>query len=653
MNPTMTGTETTFLDRANIMVKRGIPVIPLRPQTKTAVKTGWQHLATTDINQIMKWDAENDQFNCAAVFQLKLGGFWALEIDGAKLIEQYKTETSKKLPETLMVRSRPGRGHLYFKHSPASIALGNIGQKEADGFSVRADDQYCVSPLSIHPDTLTPYEIVHDRPIIEAPDDFVAWLAAHKKVAAKELKAEGWLNQPIPQGRRDNTLVQMGGHYRRLGEDEETIFAILTQKNETLCSPPLPEEDIRRIAHSVARYKPGEATVTLGGKPQDGPEASRPEEPTSPAAVDVSKWRTHFRHVGELQKGEVIEYVKGFLPEGVTFIGALAGHGKTFISLSLARALVKGEPFVGQFPVKQKMNVLYLMAESGDRAFGGRAYKFGIPENDSFLCRTVTQGLMPLLSDPIILEAVRRMKPIVFIDTAIRFSSSTDENASTQNRQMYNDISALREAGAPAVVALHHSIKSAANEKPTLENTLRGSGDIGAAIDNCWSIRRDELLWDNERGPTELSVVNVKPRDFKPVKPFKLAASVRDSTGEIVSVIDRDGDFTFIEGGAFAKDLLKKFITLIEENSRVSRAAIAKSLGITEWGVRELAEKHGFKKDKGSQGHWHAPHQVTTSGEVPADNKPDDVGEEVEGEGEPTAHEKEMMARRQKKQVKG
>ena len=66
----------------------------------------------------------------------------------------------------------------------------------------------------------------------------------------------------------------------------------------------------------------------------------------------------------------------------------------------------------------------------------------------------------------------------------IRFSEATDENSAAENRIIANNILDLRAAGAPAVIALHHSTKTFAEGEITLENCLRGSGDIAALADS-------------------------------------------------------------------------------------------------------------------------------------------------------------------------
>jgi hypothetical protein len=85
---------------------------------------------------------------------------------------------------------------------------------------------------------------------------------AEKKGRAQVL-AEG---KRIPEGERDATLTSLAGSMRRSGMTEEEIFAGLKAVNETRCDPPLPEDQVRKIARSVAGYEPGDGTESGEGK---------------------------------------------------------------------------------------------------------------------------------------------------------------------------------------------------------------------------------------------------------------------------------------------------------------------------------------------------------------------------------------------------
>lgn len=638
----------TFADRAAVCRKYGMPCVPLRPQTKVAVFNEWQNKATTDSKVHAQWNKENPEYNCAIVFKSDPKGFWALETDSSETARRYERETGKKLPSTLTVQSRVGRGHRYFKHTPASLAMGNIGQAEAEGFSVRANNAYCVSPLSVHPDTKTLYTVMVDTQPAAAPDDFVAWLAAQKKVKQVAEKSATWMDDDIFEGARDNTLMRIGASLRAKGFGEEEIYAVLAVKNQKQCKTrdgkpnPLADEDVERIAHSVSRYAPGTGTVLLGGSALDGPEADLIQvaavaateavvaaKAQQAAPIDVTKWRDSFRTVGQLESGDVQMLIEGFLPAGTNFIGARSGHGKTLIALSIAKALTTAGPLFGTFPVVGVVPILYLIPESSGRAFRARAEKFGIPDDpELFLCRTISEGKTTLLDDPILKAAVVEMKPLVILDTAIRFTTSSDENAASQNKKLNDDIIELRQLGA-SVLGIHHATKSSRGEKPDLENTLRGTGDIGAMCDAVYSIRRDDLLYDDGRGPNEIEVVCVKPRDFVPPKPFKIAATVREN-GQILSVIDRSGDFLMLEKPSITGDKERIIAEMIMEDPQVSMKTVAQQIRSTEWDARQVAKRLGWKKGKGPGSRWVRLNPEDKHEDEPDEKKPIDVGQSTD-----------------------
>jgi putative DNA primase/helicase len=63
---------------------------------------------------------------------------------------------------------------------------------------------------------------------------------------------------PIPEGERNPTLTRLAGVMRRAAFSERAIAAALLTTNTERCSPPLEEEDVQKIAWSVARYEPAQ-----------------------------------------------------------------------------------------------------------------------------------------------------------------------------------------------------------------------------------------------------------------------------------------------------------------------------------------------------------------------------------------------------------
>jgi hypothetical protein len=260
-----------FKDIALPLIARGIPVMPLLPKAKNAFLSGWQNLASFDLNQIEAWDAQYPEHNCGSVAKATSSGYWFLELDRPEAGQRIEAETGHSVPQTFRVRSSPGRGHLYWKQNAKSLAMGNISQnfvKDTD-WSARVDNEYVVSPGSWHPKSGRQYEVVSNAEIVEAPDWLIDWCVSQKldkKVVQKTIEEGG----VIPHGARNVTLASLAGKMRhRMQADEDEIYAYLKEVNRKQCQPPLADEDIRVIAASIARYPVKNDIPLVRGVPID------------------------------------------------------------------------------------------------------------------------------------------------------------------------------------------------------------------------------------------------------------------------------------------------------------------------------------------------------------------------------------------------
>src|SRR5262249_26335085 len=51
------------------------------------------------------------------------------------------------------------------------------------------------------------------------------------------------------------------------------------------------------------------------------------------------EWRTLFKSRDEMQTGPINFLIENFLPQGITFVGALSGAGKSWFATSMSKAL--------------------------------------------------------------------------------------------------------------------------------------------------------------------------------------------------------------------------------------------------------------------------------------------------------------------------
>jgi hypothetical protein len=70
----MSAMTTTFERAADVLIAKGVPVIPLRPATKIAFHTDWPELASTDPKQIADWGEQYPEANVASVAKAMPGG---------------------------------------------------------------------------------------------------------------------------------------------------------------------------------------------------------------------------------------------------------------------------------------------------------------------------------------------------------------------------------------------------------------------------------------------------------------------------------------------------------------------------------------------------------------------------------------------------
>jgi hypothetical protein len=277
-----------------------------------------------------------------------------------------------------------------------------------------------------------------------------------------------------------------------------------------------------------------EALGTLSD-PREQMEALRDMQEILESNGEDSDWRSLFHSREEFATAKPLEFrINGFLQDaGITLIGGLSGHGKTLIMLSMVKSLLEGSPLFGfdlftvPSPAKR---VVYLVPESALGPFCQRIKVFGLSEfagngpDARLFMHTLSKGEPVKLDDPLLLSAAEGAD--VFLDTAVRFMDGS-ENDVEGTRPFADLLFRLLNAGARSICGAHHSPKSFSSAKyMSLENILRGSGDLGAMLCTAWGVKQI----DSERN--RIWVENCKPRDFQPCQPFILEGRPHiDETG--------------------------------------------------------------------------------------------------------------------------
>lgn len=163
------------LDAALFFAERGVRVFPVKADKKLPAVTGWQNAATANLDQIVRWWA-NEYRGCnLGVVADKL---IVLDVDtihhgkggkdGPATLAQLVAENGP-LPATFTVKTASGGYHYYFRDSSAS---GDTFTKGADklgpGLDIQTGKAYLVGPFSTIGDNS--YEIVDSSDLADLPD---------------------------------------------------------------------------------------------------------------------------------------------------------------------------------------------------------------------------------------------------------------------------------------------------------------------------------------------------------------------------------------------------------------------------------------------------------------------------------------------------
>ena len=221
---------------------RGWLVFPV--QGKAPLTRHGCNEATTDPVIIDGWWKQWPTAN-VAIATGHASGLVVLDIDGAVGEASLATlhAEGETLPSTLEVHTGGNGRHLYFQ-GPVGVEIRNSASRLGAGLDVRGEGGYVVAPPSIHA-TGRSYAWDNDREPAPCP----GWLT-------RRLLAHGTQRRPtkIAPGQRNSTLASIAGSMRRHGASREEIEAALLAANAERCEPPLPEVEIRRIAHSISQY---------------------------------------------------------------------------------------------------------------------------------------------------------------------------------------------------------------------------------------------------------------------------------------------------------------------------------------------------------------------------------------------------------------
>ena len=252
-----------MLQAALSYTAQGFKVFPLKPGGKVPITAHGVKDATQLQASVRDYWRKHPDANIG----LSCDGLLVLDFDG-KAGTDSKNELIAKygeLPQTWVIKTGGGtseepkeQGEHWVYRVPTDLNIrpgaGKYGYQKLD---IRANDSYIVASPSV---TRLPYETIDSSPVADAPEWLIELAKGRNNGAKPKRTAKKAVTEHIPQGERNARLTSIAGAMRRQGTTPEAILAALLEVNISQCEPPLPENDVRRIAESVGRYEPAETT---------------------------------------------------------------------------------------------------------------------------------------------------------------------------------------------------------------------------------------------------------------------------------------------------------------------------------------------------------------------------------------------------------
>ena len=336
--------QKTPLDYALEAYDLGFKVFPLKPNSKLPAVEDWENWAK-DAKEadLRKFTLHNFGLACGPSDLL------AIDLDikppkngknasnGYEDFNALQNRFNEDYPETWKVKTPSGGMHIIYKGTDRTSA-----KSVAPGIDTRGMGGYVV----LHGRVIDgkAYQSINDIILAPLPESFKNLL--HEKTKPKILDDE----ELILEGERNQTLASLAGSMRSRGFCHEAILNALIAVNERQLEDPLPLIEVKRIAQSVARYKPEDAAVASDFEAV--PEDLRAYLASEIVAEDIPKrvWLMKDR------------FIKGYMSATVS----PGGLGKSITSMLDALSLSTGKPLSGFAVDKKASTLVYNMEDPLD-----------------------------------------------------------------------------------------------------------------------------------------------------------------------------------------------------------------------------------------------------------------------------------------------
>lgn len=432
-----------------------------------------------------------------AIITGKVSNLTVIDIDSKETAEKYN------LPKTPTVKTAKGF-HYYYRYQEDVRTSAGVLEK----VDIRSEGGYIVAPPSLHTSGIN-YEWLYDLNTEFA--EFPKHLFKEKIEPKNETNNRGKLEEGIKEGERHNQICKLIG-YNLFYFPEKLwdgfVWSSIQAINKTF-SPPLEYKELKDTFEDLKRRQ------------------SRQKQQNNKTESNEIKILS-LKELFETTDEKVKFVVDKLIPEGINVISGQPGTCKSWVMLSMVKAIASGEQLFGRYDTI-KGNVLIVDGESGGGELKRRIKMLGISEGSSI--HIVTRQEIKIDNEKIVSSLLEKAKQleikIIFFDPLSSFHTKV-ENNSEEMLQVLGSLQRFLDQGI-TVVFLHHHRKDYGQTTITSQS-MRGSSAIWGRVDSHLIVSK------SNKAKASLEIIQIdqtKLRNGKQEKSFELHMEESENGMEI------------------------------------------------------------------------------------------------------------------------